>query len=150
MKPKSNALRESLREHYRDNVLKWYYTNDDHAAYLYSSENGKIGINRLNFQDYADVTTDKEYKLLMRICLEPVVSHDPVESGTVWLDYRNWPGYSRQFFGAAIKKFEKLKIIEWTQEGKWYILNPRDVNSYYKVKIKNNEKKGVINKRKSL
>ena len=123
--------------------LKYAYSDEEYVIKSYSSDNGKKGLSIVRFQDYGDELTDKEFRLLVLIVLSTPVSHDPISSGVIWLYYKDWEkrSFSRQFFNESIKRFVDIGVLEFTGEKKWYIISTRDVNSYYKVKIKHNEKK---------
>ena len=134
---KSKALVDSLREYFREQ-LKYAYTALDHVGFAYSSDNGKIGLNKNWIWKASGILTSKEFVLLMLVVTSLKPSHNPIDSGVAWLHEKDYPDFDRRFFNASIKKFVELEYIFYTGERKWYVINPKYVNNYYKVKKEKN------------
>lgn len=138
-KVKSSSLVSFLRDYFR-RALHYSYSDEELDVYSYSSDNGKKGLNVVAVLEAADRLTDRQFKLLLMVVMGTPVGRNPLDSGVVWLHERDYEGYGRQYFNEAVRRFVELGFLVPTCERRWYVVNPKYVNSYYRVKVK--RKKG--------
>lgn len=104
--------------------------------YTYSSSRGKFGVSNYLLDILDTDFSAIENKLCLSIIKRLKQGHNFEESCVVYLKYSTYAHVcSTKYFKIAIDKFVEYEFLIRTPIKKMYIVNPRFVNKFFKIKV---------------
>lgn len=136
MSKSTNSFSQAVSAYFTK-CLKYSGASEHTVDYLYSSYVGKRGFNSLFIKKLSEECTAYEFMLYILIASSVPITSDPFKSGVVELNYQDYSYCcSRSVFARAKKKFIEQGYLLQTPKSRFYIINPKYVNNFKKLKFK--------------
>lgn len=123
-------------EEFKEDKFHRSTSMNGYDLYSYSSTRGKFGISNYLLDVLDSDFSAIECKLFLSIVNKLKQGYDFEESCVAYLKYSIYQHVcSPRYFKLAVEKFVEYEFLIKTPLNKYYIVNPRYVNKFYKIKI---------------